>query len=90
MSFAEELLAASTDDSLSPTELRALLRLASIRLQKAEIEIQRVYLDIINDLLQPVGQPLLDANAIVKDWLIAHGEISVAQLDVDTETKGNA
>lgn len=47
--FAEKLLAASEDESLTPAELRAWLHLAALRLRKAEPATQAQSLDLINE-----------------------------------------
>lgn len=86
-SFADKLLAASEDDSLSPAELRAWMRRAALLLSEAEIEAQ--YLDLIRDMNEAAQEPLA-VNDVLKDWLIAHGQIPLEPIDEDTETKGSA
>ena len=47
-SFADKLLAASEDETLSPAELRALLRQAALRLKKLAPASPAESLDLIN------------------------------------------
>ena len=74
------------DESLA-AELRALLRRAAERMSEAELDAE--YLELIREMNE-AGQQPFDVNEIVKDWLIGRGFLPVADLDEDTETKGNA
>lgn len=90
MSFADELLAASEDDSLSPAELRALLRRAAIRLQDHEAANTLERLCNINNIRARQGLPLLGLDAILDNWSIAQGDKPFDDMDEETETKGSA
>ena len=86
MSLADQLLAASQDESLA-AELRALLRRAAERISVAELDAE--YLELIREMNE-AGQQPFGVNEVVKDWLIGSGRLPIDDLDEDTETKGNA
>lgn len=88
--FADKLLAASEDESLSPAELRALLRRAAIRLQKTELELDAEYVGLINEMRAEHGAEPLDVNAVLRDWLICQGALRPDELEEDSETMGSA
>ena len=89
-SFADELLVASENKSLSPAELRALLRRAAIRIQRTEIELDAEYVALVNEMRDEDGLPPLDVNGLLRAWLIDNGVLLVDGLDEDTETRGSA
>lgn len=86
MSLADELFAACEDESLSDG-LRALLRRAAERISEAELDAE--YLELIREMNEANQRPF-GANEAVKDWLIAHGRLSIEDLDEESETKGSA
>lgn len=69
MSLADELLAASKDESPA-AGLRALLRRAAERISEAELDTE--YLALIRNMNE-AGQQPIGAGEVVKDWLIGHG-----------------
>jgi hypothetical protein len=90
MLLADDLFAAAEDESLSPAELRAWMRRAAIHLQKIEIKLDAEFVELINEMRAEDGQVPLVINAIVKDWLIAHGRLRPEELEKDSETMGSA
>lgn len=86
MSLADELFAASEDESLA-ADLRALLRRAAERISEAELDGE--YLELIREMNE-AGQEPFGVNDVVKDWLIGRGRLPTDDLDEDTETRGNA
>lgn len=86
MSLADELLAASEDESLA-AELRALLRHAAERISEAELDAE--YLELIREMNE-TGQQPFGVNVVVTDWLIGRGRLPIEDIDENTETKGNA
>lgn len=89
-SFAEKLLAASEDESLSPAELRAWIRRAALRLRDHEAASTLERLTTINDARAKQGLPMLDLDAILDDWAIGQGDKPIDDIGEDTETKGSA
>lgn len=69
MSFADELFAASEDDQASSAELRALLRLAAIRIQTAEFELSH----LISDAHGASCEETEELDAVWKGWLALRG-----------------
>jgi hypothetical protein len=86
MSLADELLAASEDESLA-AELRALLRHAAERISEAELDAE--YLELIREMNE-TGQQPFGVNVVVTDRLIGRGRLPIEDIDENTETKGNA
>lgn len=86
--FADKLLAASEDASLSPGELRAWMRRAAMRLQEAEAAEALDRLHNLNEIRARNGEPLLGLEVILEDWFIGHGYAE--DLNEETETKGSA
>ncbi len=90
--FADELLAASEDESLTEDELRSWMRRAALRLEKVDDPSAGVLerLDAINTTRFHKGLPALGLEAIMDDWSIAQGDVPFDEIDEDTETKGSA
>jgi hypothetical protein len=90
MSFADELLAASRDESLSLALARLLLQRAAVCIRSTEFGMEQTCVDIINGLRTAPSDKSLQANDSLKAWLADHGETPLDGLNEDTETKGNA
>ena len=90
-SFADKLLAASEDESLSRDELRAWMRRAAIRLRDHEAANILELLCTINDIRAKQGLPLMGLDAILDDWSISQGDKPFDDFEEeDTETKRSA
>lgn len=88
--FANKLLAASADESLTRTELRELLRQAALRIRSYDALDALARLDAMNTLRAQRGEALLGLKDILDDWSISQGDLPWNDLDEDTETKGSA
>lgn len=71
--FADKLLAASRDNSLSPDELRQWMRRAVLRLRKDAPADALDHIDLINEARAKAGEPLIDVDEILADWATEHG-----------------
>lgn len=91
--FADKIEAASADQSLSPDDMRALLRRAALAIRNAESASidpawEKALFTAMVDLRAFNGNEAI--RYIVGEWLRTNGYLSWDSLEEDSETEGKA
>lgn len=98
ITFTDQLLAVSEDlDSITAPELAIMLRRAALRLDTASFpagEQTTIRADILVTVDKLAAENDLTREfmvaAILRDWLISHGQMAGAAIGKGAETKGSA